>query len=442
MLDRTELIPVADGERRRIGPVECQFIPVTHSVPHGFAIAFFTPVGTIIHSGDFKLDLTPVDGRRTNLALLGDIASRDGGVRLLHVRLDQRRTARASRRRSRRSAPRCGRCSASIPTSGSSSRASRRTCTACSRSRRPRSRNGRKLAFVGRSMQQNITMARERGFIDIPDDAVIDIDEAPKLAPGEVCIVCTGSQGEPMSALVADGRARAQAREGLARRRRGDQRARDPRQRVERVARHRLAAPRRRRGRARPHVAGARVGPRVAGGAEVPAQPARARVVRAGARRVPPPRAPRAARARRRRRPTIGSSSAKTATSSRSPPTAPTANGGRCPRATCTSTASSATSATACCATARALAEEGVVVVIVTVDTPGRRDRHRPGDRHPRLGLRARGRGPLEEAKAAVSRRRSTARSPKARSTSTRCAATPAVRSASSSTSARGAGRS
>ena len=64
---------VTDGERRMIGPVECQFIPVTHSVPEGFAIAFFTPAGTIIHSGDFKLDLTPVDGRRTNLAMLGDI---------------------------------------------------------------------------------------------------------------------------------------------------------------------------------------------------------------------------------------------------------------------------------------------------------------------------------------------------------------------------------
>src|SRR5689334_8586164 len=83
MLGRTELIPVTDGERRRIGPVDCQFIPVTHSVPEGFAIAFFTPAGTIVHSGDFKLDLTPVDGRHIDLALLGEIARRDGGVRLL-----------------------------------------------------------------------------------------------------------------------------------------------------------------------------------------------------------------------------------------------------------------------------------------------------------------------------------------------------------------------
>ncbi len=83
MLERTELVEVCDGECRRIGPIECQFIPVTHSVPHGFAVAFFTPAGTIVHTGDFKLDLTPVDGRRTDLALFGELARRDGGVRLL-----------------------------------------------------------------------------------------------------------------------------------------------------------------------------------------------------------------------------------------------------------------------------------------------------------------------------------------------------------------------
>ncbi|MGH9025890.1 MAG: ribonuclease J, partial [Acidimicrobiia bacterium] len=83
MLDRTDMIPVADGERRRIGRFDLQFIPVTHSVPHGFATAFYTPAGTILHTGDFKLDLTPIDGRTTDLALLGEIARRDGGVRLL-----------------------------------------------------------------------------------------------------------------------------------------------------------------------------------------------------------------------------------------------------------------------------------------------------------------------------------------------------------------------
>src|SRR5216683_6955692 len=81
MLGRTDLIPVHDGERRKIGPFDCQFIPVTHSVPHGFATAIFTPAGTILHSGDFKLDQNPVDGRMTDLALIGEIGRR--GVRLL-----------------------------------------------------------------------------------------------------------------------------------------------------------------------------------------------------------------------------------------------------------------------------------------------------------------------------------------------------------------------
>src|SRR4051812_32932005 len=82
LLDRTTLIPVEDGERRQIGPFDVEFIPVTHSVPHGFATAFHTPQGVILHSGDWKLDLTPVDGRTTDLARIGAIAG-EGGIRLL-----------------------------------------------------------------------------------------------------------------------------------------------------------------------------------------------------------------------------------------------------------------------------------------------------------------------------------------------------------------------
>jgi ribonuclease J len=80
--DRTELIPVIDGERRWIGPFDVEFIPVAHSVPHGFAIAVHTPQGVILHSGDWKIDLTPVDGRRTDLARIGTIATTQG-IRLL-----------------------------------------------------------------------------------------------------------------------------------------------------------------------------------------------------------------------------------------------------------------------------------------------------------------------------------------------------------------------
>src|SRR5436190_6769996 len=82
LLDRTEMIPVADGERRQIGPFDVEFIPVTHSVPHGFATAFHTPQGVILHSGDWKLDLTPIDGRHTDLGRIGAIEV-EQGVRLL-----------------------------------------------------------------------------------------------------------------------------------------------------------------------------------------------------------------------------------------------------------------------------------------------------------------------------------------------------------------------
>ena len=82
LIDRTDLIPVHDGERRHIGPFDVEFVPVTHSVPHAFAAAYHTPAGTILHTGDFKIDLTPVDGRRTDLARIGALSAGEG-IRLL-----------------------------------------------------------------------------------------------------------------------------------------------------------------------------------------------------------------------------------------------------------------------------------------------------------------------------------------------------------------------
>ena len=200
MLGRTEFIAVADGERRRIGPIDCQFVPVTHSVPHGFAVAFFTPEGTIVHTGDFKLDLTPVDGRHTDLALLGELARRDDGIRLLLS--DSTNAERPG-------------FTPSESTVGAAMRAlfrehpDKRFIVASFASHLHRVEqvaqaaiaHGRNVAFVGRSMLQNVSLARERGFIELPEYAVIDIEETAKYAPGEICIICTGSQGEPMSAL-------------------------------------------------------------------------------------------------------------------------------------------------------------------------------------------------------------------------------------------------
>ncbi len=200
MLDRTELIPVVDGERVRIGPIDCQFIPVTHSVPHGFAVAFFTPEGTIVHTGDFKLDLTPVDGRHTDLALLGELARRDGGIRLLMSDstnaerpgfTPSESTVGAAMRSLFREHPDKRFIIASFASHLHRVEQVAQAATA----------HGRKIAFVGRSMVQNVAMARERGFIELPDYAIIDIEETSRYAPGQICIVCTGSQGEPMSAL-------------------------------------------------------------------------------------------------------------------------------------------------------------------------------------------------------------------------------------------------
>jgi ribonuclease J len=201
MLGRTELVPVFDGERRSIGPFDCEFIPVTHSVPHAFATAYHTPAGTILHSGDFKLDLTPVDGRKTDLALIGDIVKRSGGVRLLLS--DSTIAERPG-------------FTPSEKTVGVTMRAlfrdypDRRIIVASFASHLHRVQQvseaavnaGRKVAFLGRSMTQNVALAREMGMLGLPASRVIDIEEVARFAPGEVCVICTGSQGEPMSALA------------------------------------------------------------------------------------------------------------------------------------------------------------------------------------------------------------------------------------------------
>ncbi|MCZ7525244.1 MAG: ribonuclease J [Acidimicrobiia bacterium] len=200
VLGRTELVPIQDHERRRIGPFDCEFVPVTHSVPHGLATAFHTPVGTILHTGDFKLDLTPVDGRTTDLAMLGEIARRPGGVRLLLS--------------DSTNAERPGYTPSESVVGGVMrglfrEHAGRRFVVASFASHLHRVKqvaeaavaSGRRVAFLGRSMVQNAALARSMGLLELPADAVVDVEEIATLDPGELCIVCTGSQGEPMSAL-------------------------------------------------------------------------------------------------------------------------------------------------------------------------------------------------------------------------------------------------
>lgn len=200
LLDRTELIPVRDGERRRVGPFDLEFIPVTHSVPHSFATAFHTPQGTILHSGDFKLDLTPVDGRRTDLSRIGALASGDG------IRLLLSDSTNADSPGHSRSETEVG----AVLYDLFHRHEGRRIITACFASHIHRIQQiadaavafGRTVATLGMSMKKNVRIAREMGLLHIPDHALRDIEDVADLDPGKVCIISTGSQGEPMSALA------------------------------------------------------------------------------------------------------------------------------------------------------------------------------------------------------------------------------------------------
>ncbi len=200
LVDRTEFIAVRDGERRRIGPFECEFIPVTHSVPHGFATAVHTPQGTILHTGDFKIDLTPVDGRLTALSVMGAIAENEG------IRLLLSDSTNAVEHGHSRSESTVG----DVLDSLFAAQAGRRVITACFASHIHRVQqiadaaigSGRTIATLGRSMQRNVAIAREMGLLRIPDASIVDIEQVDSLPPGEVCVISTGSQGEPMSALT------------------------------------------------------------------------------------------------------------------------------------------------------------------------------------------------------------------------------------------------
>ena len=192
-------IEVADGERRRIGPFEFEFIPVTHSVPSAHALAVRTSVGVVVHSGDFKLDQTPIDNRRTDLARLGAIG--DEGVALLLC--DSTNAEEPGFTNSERSV-------------GGAlrrlflERPERRMVVACFASHIHRVQQimdvareqGRKVALMGRSMEANVKLARKLHLLHADAADFIDLETVDRYEPGEVCVICTGSQGEPMAALT------------------------------------------------------------------------------------------------------------------------------------------------------------------------------------------------------------------------------------------------
>ncbi|MFN0029818.1 MAG: ribonuclease J [Acidimicrobiales bacterium] len=200
LLGRTSFNVVEDGGTIQIGNMRVEFIPITHSVPSGSAIAVHTPQGIVLHSGDFKLDATPVDGRRSDLARIGHL-SHTQGIRLLLAD-----STNADEPGWSTSESEIGRVLYDL----FHEHQDRRLVVACFSSHIHRIQQiadaaieqGRVVATLGLSMQRNVRMAREMGLLDLPESKLIDINEIDRYEPHKVCVISTGSQGEPMSALT------------------------------------------------------------------------------------------------------------------------------------------------------------------------------------------------------------------------------------------------
>mgnify|MGYP006279410715 CR=1 FL=1 len=197
--DKATFHEVADGAVVRIGPIDVEFIPITHSVPSAFATAYHTPQGVILHSGDFKIDLNPVDGRRTDLARIGELAATKG------IRLLLSDSTNAEEPGFTESESSVGETLRRLFVM----RPDRRLIVACFASHLHRIQQaidaavscGRRVATLGRSMKNNVELARKLGILHVPDGVLIDITEIDGLEPGRVCVLSTGSQGEPLAAL-------------------------------------------------------------------------------------------------------------------------------------------------------------------------------------------------------------------------------------------------
>jgi ribonuclease J len=195
--EKTEFMQVQPGGRVRFGSIEAEFVHVNHSVAGACAIALHTPVGTIFHTGDFKFDQTPIDGKPSDFARIARIG--DDGV--LCMLSDSTNAERPGHTLSERMV---GEAFTSI-----FSHAKGRIVVASFASNVPRIqqtvdhavRFGRKVAFLGRSMRNVVHFAGELGYLRIPPDTVVKVEEIDAHPPERIVVMTTGSQGEPMSGL-------------------------------------------------------------------------------------------------------------------------------------------------------------------------------------------------------------------------------------------------
>ena len=189
---------VKEGGRERFGVFDCEFIAVNHSIPDALAVFVRTAGGTLLHTGDFKMDQLPLDRRLTDLRAFAKVG--EEGVDLF---LTDSTNAEVP-----------GFTTPERDISGAIDdvfrKARRRVIVACFSSHVHRvqqvldaaERSGRKVAMVGRSMVRNMGIAADLGYLHVPDGVLVDVKKLDKLPDDEVVLVCTGSQGEPMAALA------------------------------------------------------------------------------------------------------------------------------------------------------------------------------------------------------------------------------------------------
>lgn len=194
-----KLITVKGGETKNIGCFDVEFVKVTHSISGAYALAVNTPVGVIFHTGDFKVDHTPLDGESIDLPRLAAIGER--GVKLM---LGE--STNIERDGYTMSEQKVGETLDKIVSANTDSRII--IATFASNVNRIQQiinicqKYNRKVAFNGRSMKNISEIATKLGIMNADNGTIVDIEKIGKYAPSELCIITTGSQGEPMSALT------------------------------------------------------------------------------------------------------------------------------------------------------------------------------------------------------------------------------------------------
>ncbi|MER7815354.1 ribonuclease J [Streptomyces sp. NPDC096153] len=194
---RPYTLQVAEGQREHVGPFDCEFIAVNHSIPDALAVAIRTPAGTAVHTGDFKMDQLPMDGRLTDLHAFARL-SEEGIDLLLSDSTNAEVPGFVPAERDISNVLR-----------GVFANATKRIIVASFASHIHRVQQildaaheyGRKVAFVGRSMVRNMGIARDLGYLRVPAGLVVDVKTLDDLPDEKVVLICTGSQGEPMAAL-------------------------------------------------------------------------------------------------------------------------------------------------------------------------------------------------------------------------------------------------